>query len=108
MVGENFEIYISQMAKNAFKLSTMVGENFEIYLFQKVPRVFPEFSQNRKKFSRFSMSFLKNMNFYRFSLSRRYLVIDDELIFHKQTDWLLSVQKRERYFRIDKEIAHPS
>ena len=28
MVGENFEIYFSQMAKNAFKLSTMVGEHF--------------------------------------------------------------------------------
>ena len=34
MVGEKFEIYLSQMAKNAFKLSTMVGENFEIYLSQ--------------------------------------------------------------------------
>ena len=31
MVGENFEIYISQMGKNTLKLSTMVGENFEIY-----------------------------------------------------------------------------
>jgi hypothetical protein len=30
MVGENFEIYLSQMVKNALKLSTMVGENFEI------------------------------------------------------------------------------
>ena len=28
---ENFEAYLSQMAKNALKLS-MVGENFEIYL----------------------------------------------------------------------------
>ena len=34
MVGENFEIYLSQMAKNALKLSTMVGENLEIYLSQ--------------------------------------------------------------------------
>ena len=34
MVGENFEIYLSQMAKNALKLSTMVGENFEIHLSQ--------------------------------------------------------------------------
>ena len=34
MVGENVEIYLSQIAKNAFKLSTMVGENFEIYLSQ--------------------------------------------------------------------------
>ena len=31
MVGGKFEIYSSQIAKNAFKLSTMVGENFEIY-----------------------------------------------------------------------------
>ena len=29
MAGENFEIYLSQMNKNA--LSTMVGETFEIY-----------------------------------------------------------------------------
>ena len=34
MVGENFEIYSTQMAENALKLSTMVGENFEIYLSQ--------------------------------------------------------------------------
>ena len=34
MVGENFEIYISQMGKNTLKLSTMVGENFEIYISQ--------------------------------------------------------------------------
>ena len=32
MVGENFEICISEMARNALKLSTMVGENFEIYI----------------------------------------------------------------------------
>ena len=31
MVGENFGIYSSQKAKNALKWSTMVGENFEIY-----------------------------------------------------------------------------
>ena len=34
MVGENFKIYLSLMAKNAFKLSTMVGEKIEIYLSQ--------------------------------------------------------------------------
>ena len=28
MIGENFEIYSSQMAKNALTLSTMVGEMF--------------------------------------------------------------------------------
>ena len=44
LIGENFEIYLSQMAK----LFTMVGESFEIYLFQKIPWVFPEFSQNWK------------------------------------------------------------
>ena len=32
MIGENFEIYLSEMAKNELKLSTIVGENFEIYL----------------------------------------------------------------------------
>jgi hypothetical protein len=30
MVGENFEIYLSQTAKIVFK-TTMVGEHFEIY-----------------------------------------------------------------------------
>ena len=34
MVGEHFEIYMSQIAKNVLKLSTMVGEIFEIYLSQ--------------------------------------------------------------------------
>ena len=29
MVGENFESCISEMARNALKMSTMVGENFE-------------------------------------------------------------------------------
>ena len=32
MVGENFEIHLSQMGKCAFKLSTMVGENFKLFL----------------------------------------------------------------------------
>ena len=32
MVGEIFEIHMSQMAKNELKLSTMVGENFEIHM----------------------------------------------------------------------------
>jgi hypothetical protein len=35
MVGDNYEICLSQMAKNAPKLSTMVGENFEIYISHK-------------------------------------------------------------------------
>ena len=30
MVGENFEIDMSEMAKNVLKWSTMVAENFEI------------------------------------------------------------------------------
>ena len=32
MVGENFEIYMSEMAKNDLKLSTMIGIFFEIYV----------------------------------------------------------------------------
>ena len=34
IVGENFEIYFSQMANNDLKLSTMGGENFEMYITQ--------------------------------------------------------------------------
>ena len=34
MVGENFEIYMPQIAKTGHRLSTMVGENFEIYMTQ--------------------------------------------------------------------------
>ena len=33
--GEIFEIYFSQIAKNDLKLSTMVGENFEIAFSQR-------------------------------------------------------------------------
>ena len=40
MVGEHFEIYLSQKAKSAFKLSTMIGENFEIYLSQMTKSAF--------------------------------------------------------------------
>ena len=40
MVGENFEIYCSQMVKNAFKLSTMVGEKIEIYCSQMAKNAF--------------------------------------------------------------------
>ena len=34
MIGENFEVYLPRMAKNALNLSTMIGENFEKYLSQ--------------------------------------------------------------------------
>ena len=34
MVGEIFEIHLSQLNKNSLKLSNMVGENFEIHLSQ--------------------------------------------------------------------------
>ena len=40
MAGENFEFYLAQMAKNAFKLSTMAGENFEFYLAQMAKNAF--------------------------------------------------------------------
>ena len=39
-VGEKFEIYSSQMATNALKLSTMVGEKNEIYLSQMVTNAY--------------------------------------------------------------------
>ena len=35
-----FEIYLSQMAENALKLSTMVGENFEFYYSQMAKNAF--------------------------------------------------------------------
>ena len=40
MVGENFEIYMSQMAKIRLKLSTMVGENIEICWHQMARNAF--------------------------------------------------------------------
>ena len=40
MVGENFEIYSTQLAKNKLKSSTMVGENFEIYSSQLAKNTF--------------------------------------------------------------------
>ena len=32
IVGETFEIYMSEMAINELQLSTMIGENFEIFM----------------------------------------------------------------------------
>ena len=43
MAGENFEFYLAQMAKNAFKLSTMVGENFVNYM-SRMAKIGLEFS----------------------------------------------------------------
>ena len=40
MAGENVEIYTSQMARMTFKLSTIVGENFEIYTSQMARMAF--------------------------------------------------------------------
>ena len=40
MIGEILEIYSSQMARMAFKLSIMVGENFEIYTPQMAKTAF--------------------------------------------------------------------
>ena len=41
MVGENFEIYRSQIVKSDQEMSTTVGENFEIYMSQiaKIDRI---------------------------------------------------------------------
>jgi len=44
VVGENFEIHLSQMAKNILKLSTMNGLNFEIHLPQMAKNAFKLFS----------------------------------------------------------------
>ena len=43
MVGEKFEIYLFEIAKNGLKLSTVIVENFEIY--------FSEMAKNRLKLS---------------------------------------------------------
>ena len=40
MVGENFEMYSSQITKNTFKLSTMVGGNFEICMYEMARNAF--------------------------------------------------------------------
>ena len=52
MVGEKFEIYTSQRARTAFKLSTMVGENFEIYPSQiaEIAIMFPPWMEKILKF----------------------------------------------------------
>ena len=34
MVGEIFEVNLTQMAKSASKFSTVAGQNFELYLSQ--------------------------------------------------------------------------
>ena len=59
-VGENFEIYMSQMAKNALKLSTMVGEKFEIQCFQiaQIPLIHPPWLEKILEFS--VLKWLKN------------------------------------------------
>ena len=61
MVGENFEIYCSQMAKNALKLSTMVEENsvkFTALICLKTPLNFPPCLEKIFKFT--ALKCLKN------------------------------------------------
>ena len=41
IVGENFEINLSQVAENALKLYAMVGENFRNYLWLTVNLNYP-------------------------------------------------------------------
>ena len=50
MVGENFEICISEMAKNALKLSTMVGEYFEICIAEMVRNALKTVNHGWRKF----------------------------------------------------------
>ena len=50
MVGENFESFLPQMAKIAFKLSTMVGENIESFLPQMAEIAFKLFTMVGENF----------------------------------------------------------
>ena len=54
MFGEKFEIYLTSMAKNALKLSTMVGEIFEIFSSQMPKNVFKFSALVGKKFEIYS------------------------------------------------------
>jgi cellulose synthase/poly-beta-1,6-N-acetylglucosamine synthase-like glycosyltransferase len=58
MVGENFENHLSQLAKNDLKLSTMFGENFEIYFFQ-MAKNYHILSMVRENFKFTSLKWLK-------------------------------------------------
>ena len=44
MVGENFEMFMSQMTKNVLKLSAMVAESFEIFTSQMAKNVLKLFT----------------------------------------------------------------
>ena len=60
MVGEIFEIYFSQISKNAFKLSIMVGENFEIYFSQMAKNAFKNYPPWLEKILKYtSLKWLK-------------------------------------------------
>ena len=61
IVGENFEIYMSQMAKNTLKLSTMIGENFEIYTSQMAKNALKNI---------FEIQICKILGYFRFFLNK--------------------------------------
>ena len=60
MVGENFEICISESARNALKLPTMVGENFEICI--------SEIARNALKYSTMVGEILKFVSLKRLEM----------------------------------------
>ena len=59
MVGENFEIYSSQLSKNTFKSSTMVGEKFGIYSSQLVKNTLKLSTMVGENFDIYSSQFAK-------------------------------------------------
>ena len=62
MVGENFEIYLFETDKNAFKLSTVVGENCEIYLLEKDRNAFKLSTMVGESFEIQLFQMVKNAN----------------------------------------------
>ena len=55
MVGENFEICICEMARNALKMSTTVGENFEKYIYEMARNALKNVHHGWRKFWRLNL-----------------------------------------------------
>ena len=54
LIGENVEIYMSHIAKIGHKLSTMVGENFKIYTCLKHPKLVTNCQPSLEKHLKFT------------------------------------------------------
>ena len=68
-VGKNFENSISEMAENAFNLSTMVGENFENSISEIAVNAFNLYTMVGEKFGN-SISEMAGNAFQGFYVSR--------------------------------------